>query len=475
MKEHSRKITIFAGIALLLLVAITVLVTTSDSDSPDPTYPTIENGSVIYENAVDILNSTDNLSVRISYKKETLLGNEFLTEQSAQQVRYQGLVNGPLQASATETLIIGNQTVELSEIFVENQLFLTVDGCQFYGDMDAETYLTRYTPAQPLNADNYNTVTGKDTGNGYTISFSDPKTIESWVLSDETAVHQSTGTAHINAEGQLTKSVYTASYTVNNLDIRISVTVEIDYADTDPISLPDNHGEYIKLESPDAPRILEKACGYLLDATGVQGTCNDSIFCEAFGDQRNQTVVLNTAQDTTWTAQVDTTVEIINSSKAGTATNYTQREIFQNNTYSISVDNGPESINKDIDINKMRSYCSDLLVGTIMLPQYITGASITENEDTVTIELTGNDVFARLIDAEACTTLYQDANILGATAQSYTVDTMRCYLTVDKQTGLPIGSGLDYRGIYTIEQFPYRMELQSDHQYTLMHEKGTPR
>lgn len=472
MKEHRRSIAIIGSVMLLLFAVVIFLVATTLSDAPDPTYPTIENASVIYEDAIDILNSSDNISLRISYKKETLLGDEFLTEQSVQNITYQGLVSDSLKASATEKLMVGNHTVELSEIFTEGNLYLTIDDCQFFGDMDSKSYLSRYSPAQLLHTELYKTITGENTGNGYTIFFSDPLNIESWASTNTTQLRQSSGTAYIDASGQLTKSVYTVSYTVDNLHIRLSATVEIIYDNTAPISVPSNTETYIKLTSPDAPRMMEKACGYLLDATDVQGTCIDTIYCEAFGDTRKQTVTLKTAQNTAWSAQVDTSVEIINSSKAGTSTNYTQQEIFKDNTYTISVDSAPKTINKDIDINAMRSYCQDLLVGTILLPQHIANASVSESEDMYIIELTGNDSFAKIIDAEACATLYQNPHILSETAQSYEVDTMRCYLTIDKNTGLPIGSGLDYKGSYTIEQFPYLIAYQSDHQYTILTEEA---
>jgi len=209
-----------------------------------------------------------------------------------------------------------------------------------------------------------------------------------------------------------------------------------------------------------------------LDAGDIQAVCQDSIFCEAFGDKRNQTITLKSIQNTAWSAQVDTTVEIINSSKAGTTTNYTQKEIFEDNAYSISVDGGDPTVNKDIDVNTMRNYCQDLLVSTILLPDYITGATITESEDVYTIELTGNDTFAQLIDAEACATLYNNAQVLSSIAQSYTVEKMQCYLTISKSTGLPISSGLDYLGVHTIESFPYRLQFHADHNYILLNQEA---
>ena len=472
MKVHIRNIVIIGSIVLICLTVAITFAYMTGTDTNAPTYPTIDNAASVYENAVNTLKHTDNISLQITYKKETLLENEYITEQSVQTISYQDRNSNTIKAKTAEKLTIGTHTADIEEVFYKNQLYLNINGCLFRGNMATDAYLSRYTPAAPLSAALYNSVTGEDTGSGYNIYFSAPKQLEAWTAIDGAILRQANGTTHINAEGLLTRSIYTASYNVDEINFRISVTVEIDYNNIAPIQVPEQNNAYVELTSPDAPRILEVACGYLLDANGILATCNDEIICEAFGDRRNQKVTLRTNLDTAWSAQVDTEVELINSSKAGSGSSYTQQEIFKENTYSISIDGAHAIPNDHIDINAMRSYCRDLLVGTIILPQYITGAVITETENTYLIEFTGNDTFAQVIDAEACISLYQDGNVLKSTSQGYSVNTMNCSLEISKDTGLPLRSGLYYQGIYTIDELPYPLTYQTDHEYILLNEEA---
>lgn len=468
MKKRFRINAVLCCALLIVLSILTVLLCRSCTDSEAPTYPTIDNAPALYDTAVNVINSAKDLSLQISYKKETLIGNEFITEQSKQHITYEELNTDLMRAYTEETLMVGDQTINITEVYSKDKIYLTVDGCQFQGAMDAEAFIIRHIPAQLLNAELYDTISGIDTDNGYMLTFSDATALESWVQANGASYKQANCTAYISTDGYLTKSIYTVSYAVADINVRLSATVEISYDNASPVQLPENVDNYIELECPDAPRILEKACGYLLDASSINAVCKDSIYCEAFGDQRNQTVTLRTSQDNSWSAQIDTQVELINNSKSGSATTYTQKELFADNVYSISVDNAPPTISDDIDISAMRSYCRDLLVGTIILPQYITGATITEEDNFYTIHFTGNETFAILIDAEACSILYKDDGILRNTAQSYTTTTMNCFLKIDKTTGLPVSSGFDYQGLYSIENLPYQLLYQSDYQYALL-------
>ena len=244
----------------------------------------------------------------------------------------------------------------------------------------------------------------------------------------------------------------------------------MEIAQAESITLPDNLESYTPITYLDGPRELEIACGQLLTANCATAAYTDTISCEAFGDIRRQSIDVKTCSADAWTAQVDTKVSLENSGKQGAAVTTQKSEIFENNTYIARVDGGAP-VTGDIRAKDMQSYCQDILVATIMLPDHITDAKVTQTDNAYHLEYTGNADFAKMLSDEACATLYQKADTLTMIAQSYNTDGVSCYLTVDKVTGLPTASGFSYDGTYIISELPYKLSYQADQSYYLLTEE----
>lgn len=471
MKDRQRMIYLIGGAAVLLALVIILAISCSSADrAAKNTATPLSDAAALYQSAVDAVSSTENLTLTISQTKETIIGSEAFMEQSEQTVAYEGLGTERPRGMMQESLTIGTHTVSIQELFADGVGYFTVADANFQGTLTFEEYLARYAPVAPLNADMYESISGVATGDTSIITFAKASGIEAWCAESGTQFVSADGTAYISESGQLTKSIYHVSYTLNEIYFRLSTTVEISYAQVSPITPPEDTSIYKPITYLDAPRMLEKACGHLLKAVSVTASYSDSISCQAFGDQRTQTISISSVNAADWSARIDTTVELINSSKVGTVDKFTQSERFLDNVYSVTVDGGEPAKNSEIDADSMRQYCQDLLVGTIMLPQYILNAELSETEDAYHIKFTASEEFAQLIRAEACTTLYQDAQILSRQTESYTTDVISCYLTVHKPTGLPAASGFCYQGTYTIGELPYQLHFQADQQYDLLND-----
>lgn len=446
----------------LLLTGIVLVAVLSNADEPKP----LENAEAVYQEAVNRLNGQQDLKLNITYDKSTSIDGNIFRERSTQTVTYQDLGTDQMRGFAEETIQIGDHAFHITELYADGIGFFTVDDAPFQGSITKEEYLARYIPAATISAELYAGIDGTSTKKGAVIQFSQAALAESWVREDGMENLTAEGTAQLDAQGNLTKTVYLLSYTRGHASITLTATVSIEQAE--PVQLPQDTAIYTKISYLDGPRMLETACGYLLSTDTVTAAHADNISCEAFGDVREQTIQVRTTDGATWTAAVDTTVTVENSSKTGSSATTKKAEVFENGTYTAKIDENDPTVSDQIGAADMRQYCRDILVATIMLPEYITDVKLTDTETALRIDFTASEAFAKMLSAEACATLYQKEDVLNGISQSYRTDSVSCYLTIDKQFGFPAASGFSYSGTYTISDLPYKLQYKADQNYTIL-------
>lgn len=446
----------------LLLTGIVLVAVLPNTDDPKP----INNADAVYQEAVNRLSGQQNLKLNITYDKSTSINGNIFRERSAQTVTYQGLGTEQMRGNAEETLQIGEYTIRISELYTDGTGYFTVNDTPFQGSITESEYLARYIPAAAISPELYAGIQGTYTKMGSVIWFSQAATAESWCWEDSMENLTAEGTAYLDANGDLTKTVYLLSYTLGHANITLTATVSIDQAED--IQIPQDTTGYTKIGDLDAPRILETACGYLLSTDTVTASYADKISCEAFGDVREQTIQVRTTGGGSWTAGVDTKVTVENSSKTGTSSVTTKNEAFENGIYTAKIDGGEPTTADQIGAADMRQYCRDILVATIMLPEYITDVKCTDTEAGYRIEFTASESFTQMLAAEACAILYQKEDVLTGISQSYRTDSVSCYLTIDKRSGFPVASGFSYSGTYTISDLPYNLQYKADQTYALL-------
>lgn len=437
------------------------------NDSNDGTLPQIANADTVYTDSLSSVRDAQNMILTISKTQETTVDEDVFLEITQQTLSYSGLGSDNLRASVTETLSIENFSAQISEIFADGIGYVTVNDACFSGSVDPEDYQKRFAPAVLLDRSLYGEVTGFDTGEDYMIQFAQPTDAEAWAFDQNTAFVDAKGTAYVSYDGQLTKSIYALTCNRGNARIRLTYIVEIDLS-TPTISLPDDTSEYASIEYLDGPRMLERATGYLLQADHVSATYSDSIYFQAFGDARTQEITLHTAADDSWSALVQTQTNLKNDSKVGLDSQLQKTELFRNGIYQSSANGGELIENNAITADDMHTYCKNQLIGTIMLPQYITGAQVEEIGSVLCITFSASESFAPLVSSNVCQTLYQKPELLNDIAQSNTTDTLVCYLQLDKDLLLPVSAGINYEGTFTIGGLPYALRFKADQVYDVL-------
>lgn len=459
MKKHCPSV---CGIALLVMIIIIFFTSCSDS-SENIEYPISSDDAIsLYESAASAVGEMTGICLTVTQTKTTTISGDTISEESKQEIIYTNLGTDEMQGHVDQTLSIGAHIVSIQEQYKEGVGYFTVAGVPFRGKLSQEAYLARYTPAVPITLTNYGTISATVDGNGTKILFSKAIAPENWLTTEKTEFHTSDATAYLDAEGQLIRSDYNVAYSLNAIEFHIHTTVEI-HRDKE-ISLPalSNEESYTEIDYLDGPRMLEVACGYLMAADYVTAKYTHNISYQAYGDSLTEKIVLNTNNQDTWSARLDRKIVLNNTSIGQVVSEATQTECFINGEYSVSV-NGVQG-EQTLTEEEMKNLCRDQLVGTIMLPDYISGAKIKETKNGIRITFAAKEDFAALIRSDICQRLYQEEN----PSQKYKTATMQCYLELDRINGLPTAASISYEGVYKKDGIRYLMTSKTEQTYDLV-------
>ncbi len=428
--------------------------------------------AALYRQAAEQIDSADQLSLYIGTIKDTVYEGQTFTRSTQQDLNLQHIGSTKLRGSMEETLRIGTYCVSIAELYEKENGYIVVDGNTFVSPLSADDYCARYAPAVCFDTALYSDIQSAARGSYTCISFSQASAAENWALPAGGTFKDAFGYAVLDDENGLLESTYTLSYTVGGATVTQTTKVVVRSTDSCDIQSPDTSGAQTSIEYLDALRMLEQACGYLLQAENIQSTATSNIDCQAFAINRTETAALDmsgTGNDLV--AALDMKIDQLNQSRGGEITEITQAEAFKDGTYSVT-SNGTTTTNDTISASAMKTYCQDILIRDILLPEHIAGAEMTESEAGYTITFFGSDLLAEAICAKISNTLYSDPELLHTLSSDYHTELLQCVLTVDKHTGLPLSFSSAYKANHTIEAITYGLESNTEQSYAYKKTSG---
>lgn len=446
------------GIALvIIIVTIAVILGAWRPSKRKPSAPQPEIQTdvpvAVYENAEKRLKQQQDISYTVAGVKQTIVGKTVLEETFSQTVTYEDLNTDHLQGYVEEKIVIGTHEIQSHEYFSDDVAYFTTQNVSFQAPMTAAEYVSRYIPATTIEKALYTTVSGQKVGDVSIFSFESPTAVEKWLFADECTLVSASATATVDANGNLTGNTYNVEYTKDSVSHKLQLTVTIAASEIQPVQLPDS-SKVKSISNINAPKMLEKSCGYLTTLNNITSVYDDTIICEVFGDKHMSTVKISTGNASKWTANIESTSAHDDISKPGD-TKVTQTfERFKDGVYSYSSDGQNYTTETSIDLAAMQERCRGYLIGSIIMPEQIVSVTVTETENTYQLQLHPNEDFASMIAENACYALYKDATILTGQAQSHTTNTLSCYMHIDKETGFPVAYGYSYTGNYILGDLP---------------------
>ena len=340
-------------------------------------------------------------------------------------------------------------------------LYLELNGNRFSGTAVAEDICP---PLLLLSGTEYAQADGTEGKTGISIEFRDVESLEHWALPQGAEFQSAYGSLTASKDRILQECSYSITYKQGDQLITQTYTSTPLPLNSVDFSEPDKSA-YQKLSAIEAPLLLEEMSGYLLQATQIASDYSEYIYCQTFGDQRTRDMSLTMSQADPFSATLTTTAALVNSSRSEEVSAVQQEERFQNGMYSKTGGTEPAVQDNSITQEQFQTHCQDILVGTVLLPQFIRDVTIQEDENHLTLTVTPTEDLAGLLCEEAGQSLYQEPGVLSANASSTVTELLSAYLTIDKATGLPAASGIHYKGIYTITELPYRLEYTTDQNY----------
>lgn len=450
------------GITALSFVGYAILMSAPvNTDDPLPTIADAEN---IFTSAASQFDPTLDHILRISRTTEMTVDGSVFLEVSERTVRYDLRSSDQMHIQLQETISSGAHSISVSELYTDGTVYLTVNDTPFVSTCSAEVYKETLTPAVILTPALYSDISGFDNGSNYTINFSEPAGAEKWLSGEIVTLLDARGVATVDYDGHLASSMYTAAYQQNGIHYRTTAHVYIAQVDV-AVALPEDTSAYTPISYWAGPKTLERACGFLIQADRISSSYTDSIYFQAIGDHRTQSITLHAYNDSNWSMSMTTDVSLKNNTKQDQEITYTKNELFHDNQYSVSSNGDGPSANTGINVDTVYNYFQDQLVSTIILPKDISAADVTESENTLRILFTGTEAFGNFLTESACQILYQNPNLLADTGANITTKRLQCYLDIDRSSGLPIASGIEFTGSYKTEGLPYQLEYSAAQSY----------
>lgn len=431
-----------------------VLLTPSERPLKDPT--------AFYDTVCAKLASLEAHSYEVNIQTAVQVQGLEFTETITLILQQQTVDGQPSITVAKRNTAMGDFQFSSVERLENSTLYVDLNGSRFCGEVSEDF---SYPPELLLTAQNYSQISGIKRSEEITMEFAEPSAAEPWALPEGAILQAACGNLKALKDGTLLENSYQITYTLGQKEVTQTVTAKPSQSAENDLASFDSSG-YLRIENIEAPILLERMSGYLLQSPKTGASYREYIYCQTFGDQRTRDMHLEMNNADPFYAELTTNAALLNSSRGESSSSVLQTETFQNGTYTRQGSGTDPITDETITEDRFRKHCNDILVGTILLPQFITSTTKEEDDSSITYHFTPNQELAGLLCDEASQNLYQDPTVLSSLASNSATEVLSAYLQIDKATGLPLSSGIHYKGIYTITELPYRLEYTTDQTYS---------
>ena len=438
------------GLAMVTLMIAGILIA-------EPRLTPVKNGQAIYEKALKKLSSSYDL--RVDKVTTIKVGDKTYKETSDITLLYRDMGTADQRIGLTETVKTGDTSISVSETYLQETVYLTVQDQYFSGALGADRAVLRYVSAT-LDESIYEKIDAYRSSGKIQIHFSSPTAPEAWAMPAGGELLDSSGIVYLDSNGGLSFLLYNVNYRYGNAEIKKEFQISIEPATEDAVTAPEDLDVYTPVDYIDGPVLLEKVCGLLLQEQSITAITEEYMFCGAFGDQRTKTDILKIQSLGPVEASIDTTISRSNTSHGDAPAVTKQYESFVGGVYSVSANNDPAEPNPAITDSYMKEYCQNLLLGTLIMPQYITDIRLTDSESSFFITYEADELFAQIITEDICNTLYADPTALSSRASGHTIQKIENVVEINKGTGLPRSASILYHGYYTIDDVSYPLKYE---------------
>ena len=468
---------------MLLLAALLVLSlaacqeTPVETTAPPPTEPVVTTApppapEQVYEEARAALDGMAAVTLEITQTVTTTVEEQSFVEETEQVLTYTALDTDKPMAWLTEDVPYEDPESEeeettrvYSEIYADGILYVELeDAAKFSGSFSLEELFERYVPVVLLDSSLYGKVTMEEEADRTVISFAEPTAGEAWAIPEEAELLEATGSAVIGTDGALQEMCYTATYMYGSAEVTVDIQSK-PRAEAQTVTVPEDGDKYVPLQCVDALRIALYSDNMLEKAETASATSRETITTQAAGVVRIKSTIMDMYDVNGLMAKFDTNVRVMDPYNGNQLVH--SEELYRDGKYVVTVDDGVPTTQTGVKEDVIRDACQDILTTCLATPEYWQEVTATDMGSTYLLEYTYTEDFGNTIQNMICFTFWEDPGFLNNLASSYENSEVNGYLSVDKYTGLPISSGMYYKGVHTIDGDDYELTMQKDQSVTM--------
>lgn len=431
-------------------------VATEPSTLPQPTLSATET----YDLARQAVLQAENVILEYTLLRTRYIGEDAYQESVTGTASFSSIGQENMMAVVEEQLAYGSYSASYSQVYCEGIAYAELNGSRFSCRQTPDVFVARQLPAALLSSGNYGAVTETAVQNGTQITFTQPLALESWLEAVEgTVLTAASGTAAVNAAGELLQTTYQAEYTCGDVRYVCEASVRV----TSPKSLdlsgkhPDHFAGCPELADLDAPKRLMQAVGDVYTARSMICDAEEVIYSAAIPvsyTQKSSYSVSGSGDD----LKVVNSYAIHLSDYRGEVSVKEQVDTYEDGVFYSAVD-GEHILQPNVTAQTMREYCEDAILSALMAPKYLSGATVTVENGICRLEFTGNESF--VADMMVGITQFLQVDLDAKAEQSQTFEA-KGYLTVDLTTGLPVAMGLSLQRSHTMAEVAYDLSYKLD-------------
>lgn len=459
------------GLALLICISLVTAffgcAKDTDTTKPNttPTQPLM--AAQEYEKARAVVEAEQNRILVYTATETRQVGSSSYTHTTRGKASFCGVGQDSMVAVVEESLQNGTYESSYSETYCRGKAYVQINESGFSAELTPGEFVDRQMPVALLDSSCYEQVTAAEEDGMTRIYFRQSIAPESWALPHGDAqLVDAEGEALLDETGALVQTTYRGSYLVDRTRYIYDVTVQVTVPkQLDLGAIHTEHFEnFPELTDIQAPKLLLKAVGDIFSMQTMTGTATESIYSEAMSVSRVQVssyALLRTGEQMSAKADYEITV----TDYRGEATVTTQLDAYEAGVFTTSV-NGAEPVMKpDMTERQMHQYMEDAVLSAVLAPKYLQDARIEESDTQYRLVMQGNEGLVEGLMGGISSFLDAD---LDEQAESSKTTASDGYLTIDKQTGLPVAMGLQLIRQHTMQSVPYKLTYQLDQQISLL-------
>lgn len=394
-----------------------------------------------YNAAVEQLEAKGAVTLDIVQKTTTEIDGSTMTLNVTQVLTYDSTNYARTAVYLTETFPDSTSQTPYAEYSLNGNLYVEYAEGRFHAVAGDDALADRYVPVGMFNAKRYRKVVSFPDGEGTCIRFENPKSAESWAIPAGAKLVEAVGLAKLDKNGVLGEMTYRVVYKQGRAQTTLEV-ISTPRQTAETFTVPTDASKYTSIEYWDGPRDVAYTIARAARLSDV--SVNDSQISTGARSAVYSYAQHLAKKDGRPIYLIDKNTQDANGTKQEHSV-YLDGVLTQNPSYTTAM----------TDEKALEKFAG--IAAPVTIPsKYWTDVIATDLGDVVLLEFTLHEDWGKSYEKRFSVGLLE-----------YQVQEMVAYMSIDKTTGVSLGSGFKLVstakavGMYGVDQKPRELCMQA--------------